>query len=156
MNIKIGALILLLPVFFISGCDSGQDSPADDQTDTTETAPVEPATAPEQTNAPEAATGSVESEEPENEAGSVQAASSTGQQIYQNSCASCHKTGVANAPKLGDAAAWAPRIAKGKEALYSSSLNGVPGTAMVAKGGCGSCSEEDLKAAVDYMVSNVE
>lgn len=76
-----------------------------------------------------------------------------GQAIYTRTCAGCHGSGAAGAPKLGDVAAWAPRIAKGKGALYQSALHGVPGTAMMAKGTCGACSEADLKAAVDYMVS---
>lgn len=76
----------------------------------------------------------------------------SGEAVYKKSCVSCHGTGAANAPKLADTAAWAPRIEKGMDALYASALNGVPGTAMMAKGTCGSCSEEELQAAVDYMV----
>ncbi len=65
----------------------------------------------------------------------------------------CHSTGAAGAPKLGDAVAWADRIAKGTDALYNSGVNGVPGTGMMAKGGCVSCSDEEVNAAVDYMVA---
>ncbi|MCK5001923.1 MAG: cytochrome c5 family protein [Gammaproteobacteria bacterium] len=83
----------------------------------------------------------------------VQQASLSGEQIYKKSCLNCHGTGVANAPKLGDAVAWAPRIAKGNDALYNSAKKGVPGTAMMAKGTCGACSDEELEAAVDFMVS---
>lgn len=84
--------------------------------------------------------------------GSVMAAD--GQAVYNKSCLACHASGAAGAPKLGDKAAWAPRIAKGMEALYNSALNGVPGTAMMPKGTCAACSEADLKAAVDFMVGN--
>ncbi|MCK4704311.1 MAG: cytochrome c5 family protein [Gammaproteobacteria bacterium] len=83
----------------------------------------------------------------------VQQAALSGEQIYKKSCVNCHGTGVANAPKLGDAVAWAPRIAKGNDALYNSAKKGVPGTAMMAKGTCMTCSDEELDAAVDFMVS---
>ena len=51
------------------------------------------------------------------------------------------------------AGAWADRIAKGNEVLYASGVNGVPGTGMIAKGGCMNCSDEEIHAAVDYMVA---
>lgn len=73
-----------------------------------------------------------------------------GQKIYQASCQSCHAAGIAGAPKLGDKEAWAPRIAKGEEALLGSVTNGL--NAMPPKGACMSCSEDDLRAAVAYMV----
>lgn len=74
---------------------------------------------------------------------------------YNKSCATCHIAGVAGAPKLGDAAAWEPRLAKGMEALYGSAINGMP-PAMPAKGMCFSCSDDDLRALVDYMVDTVK
>jgi cytochrome c5 len=77
----------------------------------------------------------------------------TGKEVFDTTCMACHSTGAAGAPKFGDIAAWGPRIAKGKDALYASGLNGVPGTGMVAKGGCVSCSDEEIHAAVDYMVA---
>ncbi len=70
---------------------------------------------------------------------------------YNKSCAVCHNAGVAGAPKLADVAVWAPRIAKGMEPLYASAINGMP-PAMPAKGMCFACSDDDLKALVDYMV----
>jgi cytochrome c5 len=70
---------------------------------------------------------------------------------YAANCFVCHDTGAAGSPKLGDKAAWAPRIAKGKEALYASSINGL--NAMPAKGGNPSLDEDTIKAAVDYMIS---
>lgn len=70
---------------------------------------------------------------------------------YDKTCATCHAIGVANAPKFGDTEAWAPRIAKGMDALYASSIEGIP-PGMPAKGMCFTCSEDDLKAIVDYMV----
>ena len=76
--------------------------------------------------------------------------SAAGQKIYQTSCQACHAAGIAGAPKLGDKAAWAPRIAKGNDALFSSVKNGLK--AMPPKGTCMTCSEDELRAAVEYMV----
>ena len=80
----------------------------------------------------------------------TQIASVDGQKIYQTSCQACHATGAAGAPKLGDKDAWAPRIAKGNDALLSSVKNGLK--AMPPKGTCMSCSEDELRAAMEYMV----
>lgn len=80
--------------------------------------------------------------------------SGKGESIYKQSCAVCHAAGVAGAPKLTDKAAWAPRIAKGTEALYASSIKGKG--AMPAKGGNPSLADADVKAAVDYMVSQAK
>ena len=80
----------------------------------------------------------------------TQIASVDGQKIYQTSCQACHATGAAGAPKLGDKDAWAPRIAKGNDALLSSVKNGLK--AMPPKGACMSCNEDELRAAMEYMV----
>jgi cytochrome c5 len=80
----------------------------------------------------------------------TQTASADGQKIYQTSCQACHAAGAAGAPKLGDKDAWAPRIAKGNDALLSSVKNGLK--AMPPKGTCMSCSEDELRAAMEYMV----
>ncbi len=78
----------------------------------------------------------------------------SGEDIYNGSCMACHSTGAGGAPKVGDNAAWADRIATGQAALYHSAVNGVAGTGMIAKGGCMSCSDDEIHAAVDYMVEN--
>jgi len=80
----------------------------------------------------------------------TQTAAADGQGIYKASCQACHAAGVAGAPKLGDKDAWAPRIAKGSDAMYTSVIKGL--NAMPPKGACMSCSEDELRAAVDYMV----
>ena len=77
----------------------------------------------------------------------------SGEDVYNAACMACHTTGAGGAPVLGDAAAWADRIAKGTETLYASGGNGVPGTGMIAKGGCMNCSDEEIHAAVDYMIA---
>jgi len=74
-----------------------------------------------------------------------------GQKVYQQACFACHGTGAAGAPKLGDKAAWKDRIAKGMDTLHKHALHGFK--AMPAKGGRADLSDEDVQAAVDYMVS---
>ncbi len=82
------------------------------------------------------------------------ALSAEGKTVYDKTCATCHNAGLAGAPKLGDQAAWQPRIEQGKDALYHSALNGKG--IMPPKGGNASLSEEDVRAAVDYMVSQAQ
>ncbi|GHU15479.1 cytochrome c-related lipoprotein [Betaproteobacteria bacterium] len=79
------------------------------------------------------------------------AAGRDGATVYNQVCRTCHEVGVAGAPKKGDKAAWAPRIATGKEALYTSALKGKG--AMASKGGNPSLSDDEVKGAVDYLVS---
>ena len=74
-----------------------------------------------------------------------------GKALYEATCKTCHAAGVAGAPKLGDKAAWAPRIKTGNAALYNSALKGKG--AMPPKGTAMSASDADIKAAVDYMVA---
>ncbi len=77
--------------------------------------------------------------------------SMAGEKVYQKTCAVCHASGVAGAPKLGDKAAWAPRIGEGMDVMYKSALQG--DGAMPAKGGNSALSDAEVKAAVDYMIS---
>ena len=77
-----------------------------------------------------------------------------GATIYNSVCGACHNTGVAGAPKIDDKAAWAPRLATGKEALYKSALGGK--NAMPAKGGAADLSDAEIKATVDYMMGKVK
>jgi cytochrome c5 len=77
----------------------------------------------------------------------------SGEDVYNAACMACHSTGAAGAPKLGDVAGWADRIAKGVDELYNSGINGLAGTGMIAKGGCMNCSDEEVTAAVDYMLA---
>jgi cytochrome c5 len=74
-----------------------------------------------------------------------------GKALYQSACTVCHGAGIAGAPKTGDKAAWKARIALGKDALYASAIKGK--NAMPAKGGAMSASDAEIKAAVDYLIS---
>lgn len=78
------------------------------------------------------------------------ATAADGKAVYEQTCAMCHAAGVANAPKLGDKAAWAPRVATGKAALVASVKSGKG--AMPAKGGKADLADGDIAAAVDYMI----
>lgn len=75
----------------------------------------------------------------------------TGEGIVKTVCSACHETGVSGAPKMGDKAAWAPRIATGFDALLNSALKGK--NLMPAKGGDTSLSDHELALAVTYMAN---
>lgn len=77
-----------------------------------------------------------------------------GEKVYRGLCFSCHDMGVAQAPVLGKATAWEARIAAGMDALYENSIKGKG--IMPAKGGNPNLSDDEIKAAVDWMVSQVE
>ncbi len=70
---------------------------------------------------------------------------------YNKSCAVCHNTGAANAPKTGDAEAWAPRMAKGMDTLLLSVNKGL--NAMPPKGMCFDCTDDEYKALISYMAT---
>ena len=74
-----------------------------------------------------------------------------GKATYDKTCSVCHASGVANAPKFGDKAAWAPRIATGKDALLQSVLKGKG--AMPPKAGAADLSDDDIKSAIEFMTA---
>jgi cytochrome c5 len=80
-------------------------------------------------------------------------AAADGKKVFDSTCTACHATGVAGAPKLGDKAAWAPRLAQGVDGLTANVIKGKG--AMPPKGGS-SASDADIKAVVDYMVSQAK
>ena len=77
-----------------------------------------------------------------------------GAATYEKACKACHMTGAAGSPKIGDKAAWEPRIAQGMDVLYNSSIKGKG--AMPPKGGQMQLSDDEIKAAVDYMVAQAK
>lgn len=78
-----------------------------------------------------------------------------GKAVYLRHCFACHQAGVAGAPKLGDAEAWAPRIAQGRDAMVANVVKGMtPG--MPPRGACPSCDDKKLSMAVDYMVASIK
>jgi cytochrome c5 len=77
----------------------------------------------------------------------------SGEEVYNQFCFACHASGVGNAPILGDAVAWQPRVDKGMEVLMVSTLNGIG--AMPAMGTCMNCSDDELGEAVTYMLDQL-
>lgn len=71
--------------------------------------------------------------------------------LYKSYCSACHAAGIAGAPKYGDKAAWAPRIAKGVDALVQTVLSGK--NAMPPKGGVAAATPADIKLAVEYITA---
>ena len=71
---------------------------------------------------------------------------------YKAACMAGHSVGIAGSAKVGEQVAWASRIAKGRDALYDSGINGVAGTGMIARGGCADCADDEIRLAVDFMV----
>jgi cytochrome c5 len=83
-------------------------------------------------------------------AGAAADVPTTGEQAFKNVCSACHATGVNGAPKIGDHAAWGPRIAQGKETLYKDAIAGKG--SMPPKGGT-TWPDATIRMTVDYMVS---
>ena len=81
----------------------------------------------------------------------------SGPQVYNDACLVCHGAGVGGAPILGDADQWAARIARGNDSLYVNAIEGYTGEAgfMPAKGARMDLSDDEVRAAVDYMVESV-
>ncbi len=77
-----------------------------------------------------------------------------GKALYGSVCTVCHGAGIAGAPKTGDKTGWKPRIAQGSATLYEHAIKGKG--AMPPKGGAMSASDAEIKAAVDYMVSQAK
>ena len=78
-----------------------------------------------------------------------------GKAVYQRYCYACHQAGIADAPKLGDKDAWATRLTKSRAELLDNVIRGMaPG--MPPRAGCGTCTDEELEAAVDFMVLRVQ
>lgn len=78
----------------------------------------------------------------------------SGNDTYNKTCAICHATGIAGAPRYGNAGDWSPRMIGGSARLYSSALKGTA-KGMPAKGGNPSHTDADVKSAVDYMLAAV-
>jgi len=78
----------------------------------------------------------------------------TGEGLYNLACVACHGAGIAGAPKIGDKAAWGPRLAKGMPTLYRHSLEGFQGQTgvMPPKGGRVDLADDLIRMGVDYMV----
>ncbi len=134
------SLSLLLPLLAIAPlAAAGSDKPA---TDPMVQAAIEESIKPVgQVNV-----GSVPAPAPAAETAAVD-----GESVFKGTCSACHATGAAGAPKVGDKAAWAPRIKQGIDTLLKHATGGYK--AMPPRGGNASLSDEAVKAAIKYMVS---
>ena len=136
-------ITIVAATLVIAGCSDKQDAASDAMDTTTGMASDTAESAGEMTS--DAKEGASEAVSEVSDGGA------TGQKIYKQSCQACHANGVANAPKPGDKAAWAPRIATGMDAMLATAKKGKG--AMPPKGTCMGCSDDELKAAIEYMVS---
>lgn len=134
MNFRLTLVIASLAAALSAGCGK-QEAPA----------PAAPAPAPAVAPAPAAT--------PAPAPAVANARLELGKSVYGKACALCHAAGVGGAPKPGDKADWGPRIAQGADVLYKHAIEGFNGQkgAMPAKGGNASLSDDEVKAAVDYM-----
>lgn len=82
----------------------------------------------------------------------------SGPQVYNSACLACHGPGIGGAPILGDAAAWEARIAQGTDVLNEHAISGYTGELgfMPAKGGRVDLSDQEIVAAVEYMVGEAQ
>ena len=140
-------------LLLVSGCSDNtttSDSAVAEPVETTvvETAVVEESVAidPVEETVAVAATDTSSTAEPE------LLAVNAGEELYNKQCMACHSKGLLNAPKIGDKEAWAPRIAKGKETLYTHSAQGFNKMPAQAVNGV---TEAQVKASVDYMLAAV-
>ena len=89
--------------------------------------------------------------EPKAEEKAAPAAKVDGKQVYETVCAACHGNAIPGIPHVGTKADWSDRIKKGKDTLHKHAIEGF--NTMPAKGGRGDLSDDEVKAAVDYMVN---
>ncbi len=136
-------ITIVTATLIIAGCSDKQDAASDAMDTTTGMASDAAESAGEMTS--DAKEGASEAVSEVSDGGA------TGQKIYKQSCQACHANGVANAPKPRDKAAGAPRIATGMDAMRATAKKGKG--AMPPKGTCMGCSDDELKAAIEYMVS---
>jgi cytochrome c5 len=152
---KFGILAVAAMCLAISSCEKSGDPEEKMLTDKeiVTTLPVTEHDTPamEEPSASNATTVAAAEAETTEVAAEQQASVVDGEAVYRKSCASCHMTGAAGAPRTGDAAAWSARISRGLDELVQSAISGVPGTAMMARGACHACTDDEIEAAVRYM-----
>ena len=137
--------LLAMVVSLSTGCsDERPSTPQKEQSTTTPAIQVAEQEKPQAASTPEPVTVVAGSE----------ASGIDGEAIYLKTCKVCHDAGIANAPKPGDSAAWAPRIEKGRDAMFESVKNGL--NAMPPKGTCMNCSDAELRSAMEYLLDDLQ
>ena len=161
-SIIVGILAVMMVVFIIAARIVGIDDEADMKQRANvvseRTAPMGEISVAGEGDAMEAAAEEVAMDTSEAMAASDSSAAGTdGKATYDSICAACHGSGIPGIPQMGDAAAWAPRIEQGTGTLYTHAIEGFTGSSgmmMPPKGSNPELSDDAVKAAVDYMVSN--
>ncbi|TVU92402.1 c-type cytochrome [Vreelandella titanicae] len=146
------------PVMEVPELGGGDEAASEDE-ETTDEAATEETAASEDESASEAETAANDDAASEEDAAASEGESGgsdlDGAALYASSgCAACHDSGVAGAPAIGDADAWAERLEKGADELYASAINGIG--AMPAKGGNPNLSDEEVMAIVDHMMAEAQ
>jgi cytochrome c5 len=156
-------LVPLLLVSLMAACSKKEEAPAPAPAPAPAVAPsTAPAPAPEPAPAPAPAAAASSSAATSGAATTTAAAgggdTAQGEKVFKGTCAMCHQTGAGGAPVVGNKGDWAPRIAQGKDTLYTHAINGFTGQkgTMPPKGANASLPDADVKAAVDYMVSKAQ
>lgn len=140
--------LALLTLLSVVACKPQEPAPLPPQVGT-RSAPVPPPAAP--AAAAPAAADSADAAP----AAAVTLATADGEGVYKKACITCHGTGLAGAPKLGDAADWGPRIAQGEALLFEHATKGFTGKKgmMPPKGGFVNLSYDEVRAAIAYMTT---
>ena len=87
-------------------------------------------------------------------AGAGASAARSGEDVYNGACVACHGSGVLGAPRLHNAADWQPRLdERGLDGVWQNALNGI--NAMPPKGTCANCSDDEIKAAIEFMIEGI-
>ena len=167
-------LIAALALSLMWGCSSKtEEEPAQPAAQPQAVAPAPPAAVPEQpmaaeapkqameamrSEAPAAPAAETKAAEPAPAAPAPSVANAEGEEVFNGSCMMCHKTGVGGAPKIGDKTDWEPRLKQGMDVLYKHALEGFKGQKgmMPPRGGNTRLKDDQVKAAVDYMVSTAK
>lgn len=90
---------------------------------------------------------------PQSSAAEEPAGPRSGEKIYNSYCFACHATGAAGAPIKGDAQAWQPRLAQGNNILLKHAIEGL--NAMPARGTCADCNDDEITAAVEFLIKGL-
>ncbi len=83
----------------------------------------------------------------------VSSHAASGEAVYKTTCNVCHDSGAGNAPRVTHRADWEPRWQRGRAAMYEGGIKGVPNSAMGPKGGFANLTDDEVKAAVDYILA---